>query len=116
MNYQLQRTTDEHRRPTTGLKIPFISIVRDPREDRGSIINWMNIKNTEQGKSLEILVFADEEKSKKVEEIKLENAHIVDYKVEFIVEDNLGLVERFNITAEKVDVNGVKFDSKWPKT
>lgn len=115
VNYLLSRVTDEHRRPTTKLKIPEIKIERDPREDRGAVLNWLSIKNSSEGKKVEIIVYNDEEKSKPVEEIKLENAHIKEYKIEFKVENNIGLVESFTITAEKVNLNGVPFDEKWPK-
>jgi len=115
-NYAFKRQVDEHRRPQTRIKIENGFLCKwDPLEDRDAILNWLNIKNTEQGKSCEINFYLDDEKSKVIQCVKMENAHIVEYNVEFTDQEGIGMSEVFRITAEKMDINGVKYDEQWPQ-
>jgi len=115
-SYSLTRSIDEHRRPQTRVKIDNGFLCKwDPLEDRDAVLNWGNIKNTEQGKSVEIISYLDDEKSKAIQTIKLENAHVIEYDVDFQNYESTGMTEVFRITAEKVEINGVKYDEKWPQ-
>lgn len=110
--YVLQRDVDKHRRPSGVVKIPTIRIKRDSLEDRGAILNWM--AESDRGKDVSIKGYGDMRKSNQLTEIKLENAFIIGYTESFGEEANQGLIEYFDITSEKMDVDGNRFDEVFP--
>lgn len=110
--YKLKRDVDEDRRPATPTYIPLIQVTRDALEDRGSILKWLG--EPDQGKDITITIYGDSKMKTKLSVIKLSNAFVIGYHESFGLHDSKGLVEIFQITAEKIDIDGNKFDEHWP--
>ena len=110
--YQLKRDVNDDRRPSSRTYIPLIKVTRDSLEDRGAILKWLS--EPDQGKDVSINVYGDAKNEKKISEIKLTNSYIIDYHESYDLNVGRELTEVFQITAEKIDIDGNPFDEIWP--
>jgi adenine-specific DNA methylase len=116
-SYAVHRNTDEKGRPGSRV-LHFTLNVTIASDDKLklSIIEWMG--KPDMDKKGEIIEYlgegSDRQEFKKIE---FENGYVIDYTENFHdMNGSNNVSETFIISAEKITINGAKFDFKWPKS
>ncbi|MBK8492214.1 MAG: hypothetical protein IPL49_15360 [Saprospirales bacterium] len=111
-SYSFSRMTEENGRPCARVRAGYISFnLASDDKHKEAIINWMS--KPDQGKEGEIIIYADDEKTKVLKTIKFENAFVTQYDESYSEGGNT--YESFVISCEKISIGAAKFDFKWPK-
>jgi hypothetical protein len=116
-SYAVARNTDEKGRPGSRV-LHFDLTVTIASDDKLKLaaIEWMGKPDmNKKGEIIEFLGEGDERKEFK--KIEFENGYVISYSEHFSdMNGNNNIYETFVISAEKITINGAKFDFKWPKS
>lgn len=109
------RPVGNNRKPTGRRSFEPIQLSWNPLADHGAILDWMKLANITNGKKCSIFVFNDDEEQEEVLKVEMENAHITNYtsEVKYDIAGDGEMIEVFEITAEKMKINGIDFPENW---
>jgi hypothetical protein len=108
-NYTLHQATDEKGRPASKVRGGSLTITVVSKSD-DNLIGWM-VNPTKQLDG--VITFFKIDEDAKMKEVKFTKAYCVGFSENFVSNDSSAMTTTVQLSAENIDVDGVKHENKW---